>query len=105
MIDTERLAELREEVGAEDLAEVVALFCEEVEETLDRIRRHPSGNLGEDLHFLKGSALNIGMSEVGQLCLAAEKSWRSDTSNPPDLAPIMHAFRKARQALCLELEA
>jgi HPt (histidine-containing phosphotransfer) domain-containing protein len=104
MIDRERLAELRHEVGADDLEEVVALFCEEVEETLDRIHRHPSASLGDDLHFLKGSALNIGMSEVGQLCLEAEKAWSKDASTPPDIAPISRAFRKARQALYLELD-
>ena len=105
MIDRERLAELRHEVGTDDLTEVIALFCEEVEETLDRIISHPSASLGDDLHFLKGSALNIGMSEVGQLCLEAEKAWRKDASSPPDIAPIAQAFRKARQALYLEVDA
>lgn len=104
MIDRERLAELRNEVGADDLAEVVDLFCEEVEETLDRIRAHPSASIGDDLHFLKGSALNIGMSEVGRLCLQAERAWRMDASSLPDIAPIAQAFRKARQALYLELD-
>jgi HPt (histidine-containing phosphotransfer) domain-containing protein len=105
MIDRERLAELRHEVGTDDLTEVIALFCEEVEETLDRIITHPSASLGDDLHFLKGSALNIGMSEVGQLCLEAEKAWRKDAPSLPDIATIAQAFRKARQALYLELDA
>lgn len=104
MIDRARIDELRAEVGAEDLTEVVQLFCEEVEETLGRIIGHPSPSLAEDLHFLKGSALNIGMTELGALCQTAEKSLREDPAGSPDLAAIAAAFRKARQALYLEVE-
>lgn len=104
MIDRARVDELRTEVGPEDLAEVVLLFCEEVEETLDRITAHPSPSLAEDLHFLKGSALNIGMTELGALCQTAEKSLRADPQAQPDLAAIAAAFRKARQALYLEID-
>lgn len=105
MIDRSRLTELRSEVGADDLAEVVDLFCEEVEETLDRLRAHGSPDIAEDLHFLKGSALNIGMSEVGQMCLQAEHAIQSQSAASPDIDAIAHAFRKARQALYLELDA
>ena len=99
MIDRCRIDELREDVGADDFAEVVALFCEEVEETLDRLRQHRSPALADDLHFLKGSALNIGMSEVGALCLRAEQSLRSDPALAPDVAEIARVFRASRDAL------
>ena len=39
MIEWDRVAELRDEVGAEDFAEVVELFLDEVEATLARIVR------------------------------------------------------------------
>lgn len=103
MINRARIEELRDEVGAEDLAEVVAMFCEEVEETLDRIAAHPYPAFADNLHFLKGSALNIGMSEVGELCQAFEKSLRTDPSDIPDIGLIAAAFHKARAALYLEL--
>lgn len=104
MIDHARVSELRAEVGSEDLAEVVQLFCEEVEETLDRIMSHPSPSLAEDLHFLKGSALNIGMTELGALCQSAERTLRADPAAQPDLPGIATAFRKSRQALYLEID-
>lgn len=104
MIDRARIDELRTEVGVQDLAEVVQMFCEEVEETLDRLCAHPSPSLAEDLHFLKGSALNIGMTELGALCKGAETALRSDPDARPDLGAITAAFRKARQALYLEID-
>jgi HPt (histidine-containing phosphotransfer) domain-containing protein len=104
MIDRARVNDLRDEVGAEDLAEVVRMFCEEVEETLDRLRSRPSRSLADDLHFLKGSALNIGMSEVGTLCQSFEASLRADPSAIPDVARIATAFARAREALLLELD-
>ena len=103
MIDRTRLAELSEEVGADDLCEVVDLFCEEVEETLSRVARHGTATLAEDLHFLKGSALNIGMSEVAELCRRAETAVRADPDAAPDFAKIAQAFKVARHALNLEI--
>jgi len=61
MIDWNRVDELRTEVGPEDFIEVVDLFLEEVDEIIDRFRNGAQEeNLEETLHFLKGSALNIG---------------------------------------------
>lgn len=105
MIDHARLRELQNEVGEHDLAEVIALFCEEVEETLERLRLGSAPALADDLHFLKGSALNIGMSEVGDICKAAELALRSDPQARPDIDTISAAFQKARQALSSHIGA
>ena len=99
MIDHDRIAELREEVGEDDLAEVLHLFCEEVEETLERLAKGVFGDLAEELHFIKGSALNIGMTEVGRLCQKAETALRADAGCKPDIAPIAGAFRIAKVAI------
>lgn len=99
MIDHDRIAELREEVGENDLAEVLQLFCEEVEETLERLAKGVFGDLAEEMHFIKGSALNIGMTEVGRLCQQAEKALRADAGCKPDIAPIAGAFRNAKGAI------
>lgn len=69
MIDWNRVDELRTEVGPEDFIEVVDLFLEEVDEIIDRFRNGAQEeNLEETLHFLKGSALNIGFSHLATLC-------------------------------------
>jgi HPt (histidine-containing phosphotransfer) domain-containing protein len=73
MIRWERVNELREEVGTEDFKEVVALFLEEVEEVIERLRVSPDASrLEEDFHFLKGSALNLGFEALGDLCQTGE---------------------------------
>ena len=105
MIDHVRLAELREEVGEDDFAEVLQLFCEEVEETLDRLAKGVFGDLAEELHFIKGSALNIGMTEVGHLCQKAEKALRVAVGSRPDIAPIVDAFRSAKDAVLSAIPA
>lgn len=69
MINWERVNELRREVGEEDFAEVVTLFLDEVDAVLHRMRCATSlENYREDLHFLKGSALNLGFRALGALC-------------------------------------
>lgn len=79
MIDWTRVAELKDEIGEEDFADVVALFLEEVGEVVARLRSTPApdqdrAQLERDMHFLKGSALNLGFAELARLCAAAEKA-------------------------------
>lgn len=99
MLNRSRIDELREEVGEDGLAEVVELFCEEVEEVLDELPSLSPVDLPGRLHFLKGSALNIGMDQVGRLCLDAEARMQSGSPDVPDIAAIRQAFDASRRAL------
>lgn len=76
MIDWTRVAELRDEIGPEDFAEVAELFLMEVEDTLSRLAsaQDDAPQLQELMHFLKGSALNLGFSDLANTCSAAEKT-------------------------------
>lgn len=65
MIDWTRVKDLHEEVGSRDFEEVVTLFIDEVETALGRLDGDPTR---EDLHFLKGSALNLGFAALAQAC-------------------------------------
>lgn len=103
MLDKARLSELREEVGDSDIAEIVGLFCEEVEETLERLIGAARPPTPDDFHFLKGSALNVGMIQLGALCRSAETALRKDPGATPDIATITVAFRNARAALVAEM--
>lgn len=73
MIDWERVTELRTEVGPENFDEVVDLFLFEVEDELTRLREfsNPEG-MAARLHFLKGSALNLGFAAFSELCAVGE---------------------------------
>lgn len=74
MIDWDRVSELRLEIGAEDFAEVVALFLEEADEVVARLPRISGAKPIESaLHFLKGSALNLGFDELARLCQDGER--------------------------------
>ena len=69
MINWDRVSELRDEVGDESFAEVVTLFLDEVDEVLARLRAaETTESYRADLHFLKGSALNLGFRGLGALC-------------------------------------
>lgn len=73
MIDWNRVAELKADVGAEDFADVIEIFLEEVEGVLASLTgvADPT-TLDADLHFLKGSALNIGFHDLAVLCADCE---------------------------------
>ena len=69
MISWDRVNELRREVRDEDFAEVVTIFLDEVETVLVRMAgASGSDSYREDLHFLKGSALNLGFRALAALC-------------------------------------
>ena len=99
MINTARIDELREEVGPNDLDEVIELFCEEVEEVLATLPETPQSEIPAQLHFLKGSALNIGLDQVSDLCRTEELRLKSDPTTVPDIGAIRQAYDAARQAL------
>lgn len=70
MIDWARVAELRDEIGPEDFGEIAELFLMEVEDTLSQLDEASSdpNRMQELMHFLKGSALNLGFSALSDLC-------------------------------------
>jgi HPt (histidine-containing phosphotransfer) domain-containing protein len=74
MIDWERVATLRNEIGASDFDEVAYLFLDEAEEVIERLR---SGSLKaplvDEIHALKGSALNLGFSELASMLQDKER--------------------------------
>lgn len=99
MLNKSRIEELKAEVGHDDFIEVVVIFCEEVEETLDALPSATRTSLPEKLHFLKGSALNIGLDAVGALCRLEEQRLNADPSAVPDIASIRAAYAASKAEL------
>ena len=104
MIDWQQMENLAEEVGREDLREVLEIFFEEVEETLAEIHTDDISDLRTKLHFLKGSALNIGFREMADRCTQHENELVSEPENAPDVQEIMVIFKKSRDQLKLRSE-
>jgi len=99
MIDWPRVTELRSEVGAEDFGEIVDLFLEEVEEVIAELRADDNrGQLEQRLHFLKGSALNLGFQTFSSLCQEGERDSAQGKSDSVDITSIISSFEASKNA-------
>ncbi|MFD0982204.1 Hpt domain-containing protein [Tropicimonas aquimaris] len=97
MIDWKRVSDLRSEIGAAEFDEVVELFLDEVETLLARLKDEPKPELfEEDLHFLKGCAVNLGFSDLARLCLQGETRAHRGEADTVDLEPIFSCFDASR---------
>lgn len=104
MIDWIKVRELRDDVGAEDFDEVVELFLEEVQETIDKLTAGVDPTcLEEDLHFLKGSALNLGFSDFSRLCQTGEKMSGEGQAANVDVAAILSTYAASKAAFLAEM--
>lgn len=104
MIDWARVAELRDEIGAEDFADVVLLFLEETDEVVAKLpgcTEAPA--LEAALHFLKGSALNLGFHTLAQLCQDGERL-ATTGSTAIDRAAVAEAYDASKAAFDAGLE-
>lgn len=99
MIDWARVEELRAEIGDEGFAEVVDLFLDEVEEVVMRLRASKDRRrLEDDLHFLKGSAWNLGFSEFGAQCQLGERTAASGQAETVNVAAILDTYGRSKVA-------
>jgi len=99
MIDWNRVNELRTEVGKEDFGDVLDMFFDEVAEVLVGLGNGGSEATKRDLHFLKGSAMNIGLAEVSALCLNFELALIADPDGAVDLNAIRRTFQASKDVL------
>lgn len=95
MIDWSKVAELRDEVGAEDFDEVVDLFLDEADETIGQLGM-PRRSLEHDLHFLKGSALNLGFRDFSELCRVGEARAASGAADEVDTVSILACYQTSK---------
>ncbi|PHQ99360.1 MAG: histidine kinase [Marinosulfonomonas sp.] len=99
MINWDRVNELRDEVGIEDFQEVIVMFLEEVENTMVRMIAIPNlATLEEDMHFLKGSALNLGFAHFADLCQVGEKAAGSGQAETIFLDDIFESYAASKTA-------
>ncbi|MEO9574330.1 MAG: Hpt domain-containing protein [Tateyamaria sp.] len=105
MIDWTRVASLKAEIGDDDFEEVVPLFIEEVSEITERLRENLDlGKLEEDLHCLKGSAMNLGFSEFSDLCNIGESMSAKGEAAAVDVSEILASFERSKQAFLTGLQ-
>ncbi len=105
MINWDRVDELQDEIGADGFAEVIALFLDEADEVVARLSPVGDPGLEADLHFLKGSALNLGLATLADLCHAGERAAARGQSAEVDLAEVRAVYAQSRERLLSGLEA
>ena len=97
MIDWDRVFELRSEIGVEQLSEVVELFLDEVEEVVMQLGSRPE-KLKEDMHFLMGSAWNLGFRSFGVMCREGERKAATGRGAEVDIAAILACYGDSKAA-------
>lgn len=105
MIDWQRVTNLKAEIGDEDFDEVVPLFLEEVSEITERLRTGPDlAELEQDLHCLKGSAMNLGFSDFSDLCSSGESMAAKGEAALVNVAEVLDSFEASKEAFLTGLE-
>ena len=98
MIDWIRIDELRDEVGQDDFGDIVGVFFEEAQEALENLRRADTVvTLLGQLHFLQGSALNLGFSNFAAICRKEENSLQKDPSYKVEIDKIYAEFSSSKK--------
>jgi histidine phosphotransfer protein HptB len=99
MIDWERVQELRSEIGPDSFMEVVDMFLEEADGVAARLASGVADTaLEAELHFLKGSALNLGLDQLAALCQAGERAAAKGDAGTVDRAAVMQAYAASKSA-------
>ena len=101
MIDWTRLNDLRTDIGEADFADIAHVFVTEMGEKLAQLAAAPSTAMAEDFHFLRGSAANLGLTDMVTACKAAEAACRAGAA--PDVKAVAHAFDAAIAAIQAEM--
>lgn len=106
LIDWTRVSELKAEIGPEDFGDVVDLFLEEVDEGIDALRNDPDRQMLEaQLHFLKGSALNLGFSAFSGLCQSGERHAAAGRHGEVDLDALLTSYARSKAEFLGTIEA
>jgi histidine phosphotransfer protein HptB len=100
MIDWKRVAELREEIGEDGFGEVADMFLEEADQAVNALTAGVAADEVEgQLHFLKGSALNLGLSDLAAICQEGERKAATGGGADVDLAQVAAIYRASRAQL------
>lgn len=98
MIDWSKAKELCEEVGEEDFGEILEVFLDEVEEELEALDAKSPKDLGKSMHFLKGSALNLGFESLAEICIESEMRAQYGHPEKIDIASIKSVYAESKRA-------
>jgi HPt (histidine-containing phosphotransfer) domain-containing protein len=100
MIDWKRVEELKEEVGADGFVEVADMFLDEADGAVRAlVAGLPAEEVEGQLHFLKGSALNLGLSDLAAICQEGERKAAAGQGAAVDTAQVAAIWHASRLGL------
>lgn len=94
LVNPARVQALCQEIGEDAFPEVLEMFLSETAQVVARLRgmTDPAA-IAADMHFLKGSALTMGMDDLATYCMGVEQGAPFDPARLEDL------FARSRAAL------
>lgn len=100
MIDWKRVDELRMEIGTDGFVEVADMFLEEADQAVRLLLSGlPSGEIEGQLHCLKGSALNLGLTDLASICQDGERKAAAGYGALVDTGQVAAVYRASRGIL------
>jgi HPt (histidine-containing phosphotransfer) domain-containing protein len=106
MIDWKRVEDLRGEIGADGFAEVADMFLEEADQAVKSlVEGLPVDEIEGQLHFLKGSALNLGFADLASICQDGERKAAAGYGALVDLGKVAKVYQASRALLLAGLAA
>lgn len=100
MIDWTRVEELRGEIGVEGFDEVADMFLDEADLTVKALLSGlPASEIEGQLHFLKGSALNLGLTDLAAFCQDGERKAAAGYGTLVDMGKVAALYQASRAVL------
>lgn len=103
MIDWGRVVQLRDEVGAAEFGPLLELFLDEVETVVMQLRVADPAKLADDLHFIRGSAINLGFSGLAALCQETETALARSIVQAGRIDSLRGCYARSKQIFMRDL--
>jgi HPt (histidine-containing phosphotransfer) domain-containing protein len=109
MIDWAQARQLQEDVGKEEMAEVVELFLSEVDEAMETLQNSydtiPAEDRAAAFHFLKGCASNLGFKTFGDQCSLGEEITKGGGVPDFEISDLAAIYASSKQQFTGEFDA
>jgi len=109
MIDWAQVRQLQEDVGADEMDEVVELFLDEVDEAMDALEAGYATMASSDrsaaFHFLKGCASNLGFQTFADRCGQGEEITKSGQEPDFVMTDLVQLYASSKESFLNEKAA
>lgn len=104
MIDWKRVTSMREEVGEHEFRPLVELFLDEIEDAIMGVAPSDRVALRHALHFMKGCALNMGLTGFCLVCDGWERALTDEHATFPHIDALKDSYSASKQVLMRDLD-